>query len=315
MQLRLGQVGPEAFVIECRDGVRLVGQVRRAAGRADGTVIINPATGVRADHYARYADFVAARGFDAISYDYRGIGLSRPADLRRCGYRWADWGRLDFDAVVRFARVRRPDLPVLVVGHSVGGALPGLADNAVHVRRILSVGGQFGYWPDYAGAQRTRLFWKWHVAMPLITAACGYFPGQRLGWLEDLPAGVAYEWAFRRGRIADNHPYRQQADVLQRFSAVTAPILAVTMSDDPLATPAAIRRTLSCYANAPSQAVMLVPADVGQEQVGHFGLFHARHASGFWVDSLAWLRDGVNPWRDRALPPMPRPRPDIVRYY
>lgn len=315
MQLRPMEFCPEPLVFECLDGVRLVGEVRRAAGRAEGTVVINPATGVRADHYARYAAFVAARGFDVITYDYRGIGRSRPADLRRCGYRWADWGRFDFDAVVRFARARRSDLPVLVVGHSVGGALPGLAESAVHVRRILSVGGQFGYWPDYAGSQRTALFWKWHVAMPLITAACGYFPGRRLGWLEDLPAGVAYDWAFQWGAVERNHPAGDRAELRRRFAAVTAPILAVAVSDDPFATPAAIRRTVACYGNAPTEAVMLSPADLGQEEVGHFGLFHSRHASGFWLDTLAWLRDGVNPWPDRGLPPEPRARPDIVRYY
>ncbi len=28
---------------------------------------------------------------------------------------------------------------------------------------------------------------KWHLAMPLLTMAFGYFPGKKLGWLEDTP--------------------------------------------------------------------------------------------------------------------------------
>lgn len=31
---------------------------------------------------------------------------------------------------------------------------------------------------------------KWHAIMPLLTRVRGYFPGKRLGWLEDAPAGV-----------------------------------------------------------------------------------------------------------------------------
>jgi len=312
----------ETVQIACSDGILLAGRLWRAGGpRAEGTVIINAATGVRASHYRRYAAFLAMHGFDAITYDYRGIGESRRGDLRKCGFRWSDWGMFDFDAVMRFARERRPDRPIFVVGHSVGGALPGLAESAVHVRRILSVGGQFGHWPDYAHGQRWRLFWKWHVAMPLLTAAYGYFPGSRFGWLEDLPAGVAFEWAFQRGALERNHPRQMRAEVRRRIASVSADILAVGMSDDPYATPAALRRILSNYTGARAEIVILSPSDIGQEEVGHFGLFHDRNAAGFWLDSLDWLRAGSNPWPHRIRPLVPERgehgwrRPDIVRYY
>jgi hypothetical protein len=39
---------------------------------------------------------------------------------------------------------------------------------------------------------------------------------------------------------------------------------------------------------------MLAPADFSLESVGHFDLFHARHAAGFWFDPLLWLRAGVS---------------------
>jgi hypothetical protein len=31
--------------------------------------------------------------------------------------------------------------------------------------------------------------------MPLLTRVFGYFPGKRLGWLEDTPAGVVHDWS------------------------------------------------------------------------------------------------------------------------
>lgn len=287
----------QALEITCRDGVRLHGHLWRAAdGAAAGTVVINPATGVLARYYHRYARFLAGHGFDVLTYDYRGIGASRPGRLAGCGYRWRDWGERDFDAVLRFLAQRAFVAPLLVVGHSVGGFLPGLAESAPLVERMLTVGAQYAWWGDYAATQRLQLVLKWHVAMPILTLLCGYFPGRRLGWLEDLPAGVANEWSFRGPRFERSHPRRERASVLARMAAFTAPILAVAVTDDPLGTPAAIRRTLAYYTGARRAVATLKPADYGREGIGHFGLFHDSHAAGFWTDSLRWLRYGRDPW-------------------
>ena len=35
------------------------------------------------------------------------------------------------------------------------------------------------------------------------TAIFGYFPGKRLGWLEDTPKGVVRDWAYSWRRIED----------------------------------------------------------------------------------------------------------------
>ncbi len=291
----------EPVSISCRDGVVLGGHVWSAAPPARGAVIINNATGVLATYYHYYARFLAAHGFAVLTYDYRGIGESRPARLRGCGYRWRDWGEKDFDAALCFMRERAPEVPLHVVGHSIGGFLPGLAESAPLIDRMLTVGAQYAYWGDYARAQRARLFVKWHLMMPLLTALCGYFPGWRLGWLEDLPAGVANEWSFRGPRMEASHPRADRGDVLKRFASVTAPLAAISVSDDELGTPAAVRRTLAYYRNAQVIEVGLTPADYGYERIGHFALFHARHESGFWRDTLVWLRDGVNPWPNHPL--------------
>jgi predicted alpha/beta hydrolase len=290
----------EPVQISCLDAVRLGGHLWRASGKAVGSLIVNPATGVLARYYHRYARTLARHGFDVLTYDYRGIGLSRPKTLKGCGYRWRHWGERDFEAAVRFMRERNSDLPLMVVGHSIGGFLPGLAQNATAIDRMLTVGAQYAWWGDYAPDRRWSLVLKWHVAMPAITVACGYFPGRRLGWLEDLPAGVANEWSFRGRRFERSHPAAERRAVLDRMAAVTAPILAVGVSDDELGTLPAIRRTLRYYSGAPRAIALLQPSDYGRASIGHFNLFHDSHAAGFWSDTLAWLREGLNPWPHRS---------------
>ncbi|PSJ60334.1 alpha/beta hydrolase [Mesorhizobium soli] len=298
----MGRTESVAVEIVCRDGVKLGGHLWPALGRTRcGSVVINPATGVLASYYHRYARFLSERGFTCLTYDYRGIGLSRPEKLRGCGYRWRDWGEYDFDAALRFLRSQAPEGPLMVVGHSIGGFLPGLAENGPLIDRMLTIGAQHAYWRDYAPGSRLRLFLKWHVAMPAVTALFGYFPGRLLGWLEDLPAGVANEWGLRRARVELSHPAETRAAVLRRFAAVTAPILAISVTDDDLGTAPAVQRALGYYGGAKSTAVLLSPGDLGFDRIGHFSLFHARHAAGFWLDTLLWLRDGTNPWPDKQF--------------
>lgn len=304
----------EAVEIACLDGVRLGGHIWVVRGNTPcGAVIINPATGVLARYYHPYARFLADHGFTVLTYDYRGIGRSRPTTLRGCTYRWADWGEQDFAAALGFLHAHTPDSPRMVVGHSIGGFLPGFAPNATLIDRMLTVGAQYAYWRDYARFRRLRLLLKWHVAMPILTAVCGYFPGKKLGWLEDLPAGVARDWSFRRARMELSHPGDARRNVLQRFSSVTADILAIAVADDEIGTVPAVNRALRYYDNAKPAGVILSPADFGLDRIGHFGLFHKRHEADFWLDSLLWLRDGINPWPKKHFGCTPG-KPDIWQF-
>ncbi|SIP90197.1 Predicted alpha/beta hydrolase [Rhizobium sp. RU33A] len=294
---------PRRIELTAADGVLLIGHWWRSAdGAPIGTVIINPATGVLARYYHRYAAYLAANGFSVLTYDYRGIGLSRPENLEGSTFTWRQWGEKDFDVALRQALQEDKTGRVLVVGHSIGGFLPGYSPAVGRVSAMLSVGGQYGYWGDYLPARRLPLFLKWHVAMPAITLALGHFPGKRLGWLEDLPKGVAYGWGLQQGR-AEQGLSREAAEVMRdRFATATCPILSVAMSDDEIATPKAIDRAMRYYRRAPVAKVLLAPQDLGFDRIGHFDLFHARHECGFWRHTLAFLHEGENPWNDRVYP-------------
>lgn len=301
---REDDTAPERCTVQAADGFGIGAFAWRhldAERRTPPAVIINPATSVRCHYYFRFAAFLFREGFDVICYDYRGIGESRPATLRGFRAGWIDWGHLDFEAILQHAARAHPGQPVHVVGHSIGGFLIGLAGSSHRIARAFTVGAQFAYWRDYAPALRRRLVAKWHVAMPLLTLLCGYFPGRRLGWLEDTPKGVVRDWALSRRRLEDTWHGRAAARALdrralvQRFAAVTAPMLAVGLTDDEFGTVPAIERALAYFTQSPRLHLRISPQAIGAPAIGHFGFFHSRFEPTLWPLALAWLRSGRLP--------------------
>lgn len=293
--------GPETIKITCSDGYVLTGHhFRSADARARGVVVIACATGVLATYYHRYAMFLAQQGFSAITFDYRGIGASAPASLKGFHARWYDWGYLDLDAVLRWVRSQYPNTEMHLVGHSFGGFGVGLAKSAHELTRILTVGAQHAYLPDYAPKQRRAFILRWHLLMPLLALRDGYLTGRERGWLEDLPRGVAFDWARSRKDFTQVWPRQIRERLRAHQQGVTAKILAVAATDDPFATESAIRRALSYTASATAETVRLVPSAFGCSEIGHFALFHSRFADTFWKQSLDWLIDGTNPWAQQT---------------
>ncbi|MBC7857661.1 MAG: alpha/beta fold hydrolase [Burkholderiaceae bacterium] len=304
-EMRDLSASPATLEISASDGYPLRGFVWRHAAdvaearRGRPVVIVNPATSVRCRYYARFAGFLHARGFDVITYDYRGIGESRPATLKGFRASWIDWGRLDFEAVLRHANEAFPGQPVQVVAHSVGGFLIGLAPSNRLIGRVFTMGAQFAYWGDYAPKKRLGMLLKWHVAMPALAALFGYFPGKRLGWLEDTPRGVVRDWTARHPRFED--AYRRELSEAQRdqmvagFAAMEGATLALSVSDDEYGTPAAVERLLGYFDNSATTHLHLAPADAGLAQIGHFAFFHERHEATLWPLALAWLQSGRLP--------------------
>nr|MBL8449726.1 alpha/beta fold hydrolase [Dechloromonas sp.] len=282
-----------------RDGQELAGDLWLPASRSQiGTVVINPATAVKAAYYHRFARYLAAHGYAALTYDYRGIGASRHRHPRATpGFDKFSWGACDCDAALQWALNAFAGRPLDVVAHSIGGLLVGLAAHGGQVRRCLTVGAQYAYWRDYAAAGRLAMAMRWHGVMPLVTAILGYFPARRLGWHEDLPAGAAYEWAFRPARLED--AYRRHwcdgLDPLRHFPAMTGEMLAIGLSDDPFGTPTALERLLAYYRNARRTRIEIRPQAIGVGEIGHFAYFHERFATPLWADALRWLREGTLP--------------------
>lgn len=244
--------------------------------------------GVHRRFYGPFAKFLGQNGVASLTFDYRGVGGSRPAGPRS-GFRAAlhEWGEEDLAGAIGFASAWQPGVPLVLVGHSVGGQLAGLASNAERMAAMLFVAAQSGYWRLWPVPTRWRLLLTWHVAIPMVTRAFGYLPMSRLGGGADVPAGVALEWA-RWGRDPRYIMSWAEGRPGARFASIACPLRALAIADDRFYAPRpAVEALVAMYPRARSEVVMVAPEDGGR--IGHFGFFKDSRRETLWREALLWM--------------------------
>jgi alpha-beta hydrolase superfamily lysophospholipase len=108
----------EIETLPARDGTPLLTRRWPPAGDPWATILVVHGLGEHSGRHEATAGRFAAAGIAAASFDHRGFGASagRRADIER----WAIY--LD-DIEDRLAASRRPGLPAVIYGHSLGGLL------------------------------------------------------------------------------------------------------------------------------------------------------------------------------------------------
>ena len=268
------------------DGLALGGTLFRPDAPNGSAVVIHAASGVRQEYYGKFAAYLAERGFTTLTFDYRGIGRSRPKDLRGFNARMSEWATHDAAGALDLLQRVSPGARLLVVGHSFGGQCLGVVPGSERYSGLLAVASQSGYWRHWSGPGRAGMWLATHVVLPGLSKALGYFPAQRLGQGEDLPAGVASEWASWC-----RHPgYIVGAlDAHAQYARLRLPLRAIWLADDSYAPLPAVRALLGFYPSAPGEIVEVHPRLVGAERIGHFGFFRERFRDTLWKTAADWL--------------------------
>jgi predicted alpha/beta hydrolase len=271
-----------------RDGFLLGGALYRPAQPNGRAVLVSSAVGVRQQYYSAFAAFLEERGFTVLTYDYRGIAASRHGPLRALPTRLRDWAQLDASAALETLEKAAPGASLFVVGHSFGGNGLGLVPGIERLAGAVFVGVQSGYWRHWSGAGRIGMWFLTHVFLPGISSLLGYVPAAVFGQGEDLPAGVASEWAswcrdprYAAGAVGD-----------AGYQGFKAPIRSYWIADDGYAPRTATEAILREYASAPSEVVAVRPADLGGGRIGHFGFFRERFRASLWTEAAHWMAGG-----------------------
>ncbi|MBK8809179.1 MAG: alpha/beta fold hydrolase [Acidobacteria bacterium] len=223
----------ESVEIPSESGSKLKGwYLRGQSGK--GTIVLMH--GLRSNRLALVdrMRFLRAKGFFVLAFDFQGSGES-PGDQLTFGYR----ERLDAEAAVRFARTRRPDAKIGVIGISMGGAAFLLSNEMPPVDAVTL---ELVY-PTMRAAIENRLN-NW------------FFSGA-----DRLTPLLSVQFSPRIGvSVDDLRP-------IDRISAVSAPVLVIGGGIDPFTT-AEESKQLFEAANEPKQ--LWIVEGAGHEDLWKF---------------------------------------------
>lgn len=259
------------------DGARLAARLYRAGGRARGAALLAPAMAVPQRFYEAFASHLAARGITTLTFDPRGVGASRRGSLREVDIDIIGWAERDAQAALDHLRAVAPELPVTWIGHSLGGQIVPFLRDHDELGKIVTIAAGSGYWRHYPPKLRRKVWLLWWGAAPLLPPLFGFFPGQRLGMVGDLPTGVIRQW--RKWCMHPEYAAAEGEAMRERFAAVTTPLTSLSFTDDELMSHDNIAGLLALYRRAPIEAVRLDPGELGVRRLGHFGFFRAEHGA------------------------------------
>ena len=278
---------PQAFTLSARDGYPLAAMHWSPSTTARAQLLVLGATGVPQGFYRAFAEHAAAQGCEVLTFDYRGIGGSRPATLRGFPATYDDWARLDTSAALDAAR--EPDKPLWVMGHSFGGHAMGLMQDGGRASAMYTFGSGAGWAGWMPPAERRRVWLLWNLIGPPVVGLLGYLPMKRLGLGgEDLPAGVYRQWrhwcSFPRYFFDD--PSANANGRLNGFDQARYPLAAANALDDLWALPASRDALFRGYTATTFEGIDIDPWEHGP--IGHMGYFR-RGRERLWDAALDWL--------------------------
>lgn len=285
------EVADDIFVDDIRlpaeDGYSLAATIYLPRRERRNAVLISSAAAVPRGLYRRFASYLGSRGCVVLTYDYRGIGGSRPPSMVGFDARMADWADKDATAAVAWMRARYKTLPLSYVGHSFGGQALGLLPNNDQVARALLVAAQAGYWKMMASPEKYRVFLLLNGVGKPLANIMGYVPG-KLGLGEDVPKGVFLQWT--KWVMSARYYFDDMSLVgLANYPHYRHPLMALYIEDDPWATRPSVELLCSAFTSASPDIVTVRPRDTGARHIGHFGFFRPEHRDTLWKKAADWL--------------------------
>lgn len=265
----------KSITLPTSDGISLSATLFESVQSSNKFLLINSATGVKQQLYFGFARYFAENGFTVITYDYRGIGESKPQKLQGFEASMRIWGAIDYKTVTDFIAENYPNHQKFLLGHSVGALILGMNEDTKMFEKLVFTATQDAYFGNLNFKVAVFGLLGFGALLPVITSVLGYFPSQWFGLGESLPKGVAYDW-----RTLIMHPKstgKLLAKSLEDHSDdLTQEAFIIHAEDDDWVTEKGMESLLNkVYPNLKKKYREVKVAESAQKEIGHINFFRS----------------------------------------
>jgi predicted alpha/beta hydrolase len=293
--------GPtESMDVRTTDGWSLRVDVHEQGESAIGVALLGHALMARRTEFDRpvgagLASFLIDRGWHVVAFDFRGHGDSGPAPREGGTLGYDALVTRDLPAVCEFARseVGR-GLPVVVVGHSLGGhaALAAQGTRAMQVDAIATLASTMWMWQLDLSHRRWWAKRATVETMLVVARRVGYFPARALRLGSDDEPRALIEDITRVVRSGTWTSADGGVDYLSSLSQVRVPVMQILSENDRFeCDPESGARFAE---RCPNSTIVRIAR--GDDETGaptHMGLVTSGRVRGVWSQVEAWMRKAV----------------------
>ncbi|MHA7059127.1 alpha/beta hydrolase family protein [Aquimarina sp. M1] len=254
------------------------------------TIAFAPAVAVPQKFYFNIAMYLAEKGCNVFTFDYRSIGMSTSRSVKSLKehgfFSWA----MDFRAVSKYVKEKLPNNTQYMIGHSYGGNSVGFSDAFLYYNKYLTIGSQFGFYKHFTPRMQALIYINFKVFVPVTTAILGYYPSGWFGLGSALTSKAARDWAAFLLH-PDSMLHFKQKNAKTYYKDITAPMLLVSIDDDLFAPKKSVDILGDrVYSNAKTIRKHLKPSDYNLKTIGHFDFFRKKNQNILWPIIDDWFQ-------------------------
>ena len=235
-------------------------------------LLIGGATGVKQHIYFGFAQFMADQGFTVLTFDYRGIGLSKPEKMKGFEASMRLWGSVDYRAITFYIRNHFPEMHKYYLGHSLGALILGMNVDSHMFEEFVFVATQKAHVSNLKWKTRMEAYVGFGLLQPVSTQMFGYFPAHRFGLGESLPKGSAFDWrTLILNKKSTNKLLEQTLDISKELRQN---VLVLSMEDDAWVTDKGVHALLEeTYPNMKPTYRKVLVSESEAKKIGHINFF------------------------------------------
>lgn len=273
--------------ITCTDGFEL-GATLFQPSEWKAAIMIGPATGIKRGFYKSFASFLADKGYGVLTFDNRGIGGSKRGSINEVDASLENWGRLDMTAVLEKLKQVFPATDYHLIGHSAGGQLVGLMENAEELKSMFNFACSSGSLHNSKYPFKIKSAFYLNLFIPFSNFFFGQTNSQWVGMGEPLPKLVAADWS--RWCNGKGYVKVDMGNKIKRhlYDDLNFDSLWVHAIDDEIANLENVKDMIRVFPEMNSKIVTIDPKDYGFTDLGHMKFFSTKRMK-LWDLAIDWL--------------------------